>query len=86
MAEQDFHGSWCQDYTKACSQCLERFAEWKRQDRAMVVPARQQGKTLALAVKRVRRVAEGGHINTTYGLPVGESLEAFRADLLRILG
>lgn len=46
---------------------------------------RQQGKTLALARKRVRKVAEGGMINTTYGLPVGESLAAFRADLLFLL-
>jgi hypothetical protein len=35
---------------------------------------------------RVRNVARGATINGTYRLPPGEALDAFRADLLRILG
>lgn len=46
----------------------------------------QQGKTLELARRRVRLVAEGGTINGTYRLSPEPALEAFRADLLLILG
>lgn len=52
----------------------------------VVQPARQQGKTLALARERVRRVAEGGTINLTYRMSPEPALDAFRADLLLILG
>ncbi len=37
------------------------------------------------ARERVRAVAKGGQINTTYRLPPGEAVEAFRKDLLLIL-
>jgi hypothetical protein len=47
---------------------------------------RQQGKTLALAARRVRAVAKGATINGTYGLRPELALEAFRADLLLIVG
>lgn len=52
----------------------------------VVIESRQQGRTLRLAQERVRRVAKGATINGTYRLPPGEALDAFRADLLRIVG
>lgn len=51
----------------------------------VIVQARQQGKTLAGARERVRAVAQGATINGTYKLLPEASLEAFRADLIRIL-
>lgn len=50
-----------------------------------VLPARQQGKTQAAARERVRKVAEGATINGTYRMLPGEALDAFRADLVRVL-
>lgn len=41
--------------------------------------------TLHMARERVRKVAEGGMINTTYRMSPEPALDAFRADLLRIL-
>lgn len=41
---------------------------------------------LYLAKRRVRKVAEGATINGTYRLSPEEALEAFRSDLLLILG
>jgi hypothetical protein len=40
---------------------------------------------LARAKERVGKVARGGHINTTYRMEPGAALDAFRADLLRLL-
>lgn len=53
--------------------------------RVFVQQPRQQGKTQAAARERVRKVAEGATINGTYRMLPGEALEAFRADLLRVL-
>ena len=52
----------------------------------VVMSARQQGKTHALRIKRVRAVAKGATINGTYRLSPEPALEAFRADLLALVG
>ena len=52
----------------------------------VVISARQQGKTHKLACDRVRKVAKGATINGTYKLAPEPALDAFRADLLRIVG
>jgi len=52
----------------------------------VVISARQQGKTHKLAVDRVRKVAKGATINGTYRMSPEPALDAFRADLLRIVG
>ena len=54
--------------------------------KVVVISARQQGKTDKLARERIRAIAKGATINGTYRLPPGEALDAFRADLLRIVG
>lgn len=69
----------CQRHQK----CM--YTPCRNEPRVFTISARQQGKTLAGARDRVRRVAEGATINGTYRLPVGESLEAFRTDLLFLL-
>ena len=52
----------------------------------VVIGARQQGKSYKLAVDRVRKVAKGATINGTYRMAPEPALDAFRADLLRIVG
>jgi hypothetical protein len=44
------------------------------------------GEVSRLAVERVRRIAKGATINGTYKLAPEPALDAFRADLLRIVG
>lgn len=56
------------------------------QRHTVVISARQSGKTLRLAQDRVRRVAKGATINGTYKLLPEPALDAFRADLLLIVG
>lgn len=52
----------------------------------VVIKGRREGKTFALAQDRVRKVALGGTINGTYRMSPEPALDAFRADLLRIVG
>lgn len=66
---------------------LDREAEERRAKRHTVeTAARRQGKTHALRLARVRAVAKGATINGTYRMSPEPALEAFRADLLAIVG
>jgi len=47
---------------------------------------RQQGKTHAMRIQRLRAIAKGATINGTYKMLPEPALEAFRADLLALVG
>jgi len=71
-----------------CANCpYERPGTGQAQDPAtVVISGRQQGKTHAMSIKRVRAVAKGATINGTYKMLPEPALEAFRADLLALVG
>lgn len=66
------------DRDAAKREAAEREAEQRRTARRAATP-------LAQAKSRIRKVAEGATINGTYRLSPEPALEAFRADLVRIL-
>lgn len=54
--------------------------------RVITTQGRRQGKTYALLISRIRRIAKGDSINGTYKLNPKDALAAFRADLLVLVG
>lgn len=54
--------------------------------KVVVSSGRQQGKTHALRIQRLRAIAKGATINGTYRMEPIAALDAFRADLLALVG
>ena len=71
-------------FMQSGGQVADALADPPRQ--VAVTGARRQGKTHVLRLARLRAVAKGATINGTYRMSPEPALEAFRADLLALVG